>query len=234
MDQETKKIYTEALGLCEKGKIKKAIEKLQLVVRAYPDYPDVHNALGLAFSLSGNNEGAVNSFKRAIELNPEYIEAYIHMAIIQNEQCRFEEAKQSFEQAAKLETKEKGLSPQLKVKLANTYSQLGDTYYELQEYKKAKDEYKRAIEVSSSFLDIKLKLAKTHLQLAEYGDAENLLQGILQNNQGYLEAKTTLGLCYYQQKRFNDAQREWQETLDRDSTDIKAKSYLNMLKEKVR
>jgi len=137
MDQETRKTYTDALELCEKGRIKTAIEKLKLVVKAYPDYPDVHNALGLAYSLRGNNDDAVTSFRMAIELNPDYIEAYVHMAIIQNEQCRFEEAKQTFEKAAKLETKEKGLSPQLKAKLANTYGQLGDTFYELQEYRKA-------------------------------------------------------------------------------------------------
>jgi Tfp pilus assembly protein PilF len=66
MDQETRKTYTNALELCEKGRIKAAIEKLKLVIKAYPDYPDVHNALGLAYSLRGNNDDAVTSFKMAI------------------------------------------------------------------------------------------------------------------------------------------------------------------------
>lgn len=234
MDQDTQKLYSEALELYERGEIKLSIEKLKRVATIYPNYPDVHNALGLAYSLAGNHEDAVNSFKKATELNPEYIEAYVNMAIIQNEQCKFEDAKQSFEKAAHLETKEKGLSPQLKAKLAATYSQLGDLYYELQEFKKAKDEYCRAIEVSTSFPDIKLKLAKAHLQLSEYEDAERSLRDILQQNQNYLDAKTTLGLCYYQQKRYSDAQREWSEVLAVDPVNIKAKAYLNMLKEKIR
>lgn len=234
MDQDTRKLYTDALALYEKGQIKQAIEKLETVIIQYPDYPDVHNALGLAYSIAGNYEDAILSFRKATQLNPSYIEAYVNMAIIQNEQCKFEDAKESFEKAASLETKEKGLSPQLKAKLATTYSQLGDIYYELQEYPKAKDEYKRAIDVSATFLDIRLKLAKTHIQLSEYGEAEKLLRDILAQNQGYSEAKVVLGLCYYQQRRYEEAQQQWQETLEIDAANIKAKSYLNMLKEKIK
>ncbi len=234
MDKATRKVYDDALELYNKGEIKQSIEKLTHVISAYPDYPDVHHALGCAFSLADNYDEAINSFKRAIELNPDYIEAYVDMAIVQNELCKFEDAKQSFEKAAALETKEKGLSPQLRAKLAHIYTQLGDTYYELQEYQKAKDEYRRGIEMSSSFVDIKLKLAKTHLQLSEHPDAERLLSEILKRNQNYFEARTTLGLCYYRQQRFFEAQKHWQEVLEADPGNIKAKSYLNMLKEKLR
>ncbi|MEO0142607.1 MAG: tetratricopeptide repeat protein [candidate division WOR-3 bacterium] len=232
MDQVVAKIYNQALQDYEKGLIKESIEGLKKVVAAYPDYPDVHNALGLAYSLAGNFKAAIESFKRATELNPEYIEAYVNMAIIFNEQCQFEEAIKSFQKAAELETKEKGFSPQLKAKLANTYMQLGDTYYELQEYKKAKEEYLRAIDVSPGFLDIKLKLAKTYNQLGEFADAEHILKDILARNKKYLEARVLLGLVFYQQHKFDEARREWEEVTKIDPMNIKAKAYLNMLKER--
>ncbi|KPK72169.1 hypothetical protein AMJ87_05500 [candidate division WOR_3 bacterium SM23_60] len=234
MDKATRKVYDNALELYNTGEIKQSIEKLTQVISAYPDYPDVHHALGCAFSLADNYDEAINSFKRAIELNPNYIEAYVDMAIVQNELCKFEDAKQSFERAAVLETKDRGLSPQLKAKLANIYTQLGDTYYELQEYEKAKDEYRRGTDMGSSFLDIKLKLAKTHLQLSEYEETERILFEVLEHNQNYFEARTTLGLCYYRQQKFLAAQKQWQEVLEADPGNIKAKSYLNMLKEKLR
>ncbi len=232
MDAETKQIYTEALELYEKGEIKESIEHLKLVRDSYVNYPDVHNALGLAYSLNGEYKEAIESFKKAIELNSEYIEPYVNMAIIYNEQCQFEEAIEAFEKAANLETKEKGFSPQLKAKLANTYAQLGDTYYELQEFVKAREEYERATDVGPTFLDIKLKLAKVCIQLSEFERAEELLLEILQKNKKYLEARTTLGLCYYHQRKFDDAGNRWREVLDLDPTNTKAKSYLNMLKEK--
>ena len=84
MDLETKKIYAEALEMYEKGDTKNSIERLIKIISLYPDYPDVHNALGFAHSLAGNYEAAINSFKKATELNPEYIEAYVNMAIIYN------------------------------------------------------------------------------------------------------------------------------------------------------
>ena len=86
MDQDTRKLYTDALALYEKGQIKQAIEKLETVIHQYPNYPDVHNALGLAYSIAGNYDDAILSFKKATQLNPSYIEAYVNMAIIQNEQ----------------------------------------------------------------------------------------------------------------------------------------------------
>ncbi len=205
MDQANKKMYNDALELYEKGEFKAALEKLKRVVKAHPDYPDILNALGLTYSMTGNYEQATESFQRAVDINPDYIEAYVNMAIVQNEQCKFEDAIKSFEKAAALETKDKGLSPQLKAKLTATYSQLGDTYYELQEFRKAKDEYIRALEISESFLDIKLKLSKTHMQLREYNDAEKLLIDILHRNKNYIEARSILGLCNYHQKKFEDA-----------------------------
>jgi len=232
MDNEKKKIYAEALELYEKGEIKESIEHLKIVRDAYANYPDVHNALGLAYSLNEEYKEAIDSFKKAIDLNPEYIEPYVNMAIIFNEQCQFEEAIEAFEKAANLETKEKGFSPQLKAKLANTYAQLGDTYYELQEFAKAKEEYGRARNVGPTFLDIKLKLANACIQLSEYDKAEDLLLDILKKNKKYLEARTSLGLCYYQQQKFDDARERWREVLDLDPGNTKAKSYLNMLKEK--
>ncbi len=232
MDQETKRLYAEALKLYEAGKIKESVDALKQVVQIYPSYPDVHNALGLVYSLAGDQTEAISYFKKAIELNPSYIEAYVNLAIVYNEQCEFEEAIRSFEKAATLETQEKGFSPKLKAKLANVYRQLGDTYYELQEYVKAREEYEKAASLGPTFLDIKLKLAKVLLQLDEYEDAERLLGDILAQNMSYSEAKTTLGLCYYRQQRFADARKEWQEVLRIDPQHTKARSYLNMLKEK--
>lgn len=232
MDQETKRLYADALRLYEEGKIKESIEVLKQVVGIYPQYPDVHNALGLVYSLLGNHAEAIACFKKATELNPDYIEAYVNLAIVYNEQCEFEEAIKSFETAANLETKEKGFSPKLKAELAHSYSQLGDTYYELQDYEKAREEYGKAASLAPTFLDIRLKMARTNLQLGRYQDAEKLIFAILETNNNYLEAKSTLGLCYYRQQRFADAKKEWQEVLIIDPLNIKARSYLNMLKEK--
>jgi protein O-GlcNAc transferase len=232
MDQETKRLYTVAMRLYEEGKIKESIEALKQVVGIYPEYPDVHNALGLVYSLAGNHTEAIKYFRKATELNPSYIEAYVNLAIVYNEQCEFEEAIKAFETAARLETMEKGFSPKLKAELANSYAQLGDTYYELQDYDNAKHEYEKAAGLAPTFLDIKLKLAKTYVQLGEYTAAENSIFYIIKENAGYMEAKTTLGLCYYRQHRFDEAKKEWQEVLRQDPLNIKARSYLNMLKEK--
>lgn len=64
----------ELLPLLELGwslyghkKISEAVEKLEQAVKRFPDDPEAHYALGLAYKQAGANEKAQQSFQRVIE-----------------------------------------------------------------------------------------------------------------------------------------------------------------------
>lgn len=229
MDLQTKRIYERGLDLYEKGEIAKAISDLESVAKRYPEYADVHNGLGLAYSMVGRYKKAVHSFRKAVEINPEYIEAFINLAISLNEISRFEEAIVAFETAAKLETKEKGPSPKLKAEIANTYARLGDTYYELQEYRKARNEYRRALKTCPEYLDVKTKLAQTYIATKNYKRAVTTLKEVVKTNQDYLDALILLGLALYRLGETSQAKKAWQKALKRDPDNPKTRAYLTMM-----
>jgi tetratricopeptide (TPR) repeat protein len=52
------------------GKIKKAIQKLQLAVRRAPDDPVIAEHLGDAYSAAGDTENALAQYRKAYELDP--------------------------------------------------------------------------------------------------------------------------------------------------------------------
>ncbi|HIE05713.1 MAG TPA: tetratricopeptide repeat protein [bacterium (Candidatus Stahlbacteria)] len=229
MDLQTKRIYERGLAFYEKGEIAKALSDLESVAMRYPKYADVHNALGLTYSMSGRYGKAVQSFKKAVEINPEYIEAYINLAISLNELSRFEEAIQAFETAAKLETKEKGPSPKLRAEIANTYARLGDTYCELQEYRKARNEYRRALKTCPEYLDVKTKLAHTYIATKNYKRAVAILKEVVEANSEYIEAYIILGLAHYQLGNNDEAKEAWDKVLAIDHENPKARAYLTMM-----
>src|SRR5258708_4201824 len=69
----------------ERGFYQDAIRELLEAVKLNPDFPDLHNQLGLALSMNGDRREAAEEFRRALELNPNYVEARLNLAIVFNE-----------------------------------------------------------------------------------------------------------------------------------------------------
>src|SRR5919198_623183 len=69
-----------------------AIHLLEEVVGTGRAFADAHHLLGLCYSLAGQPEKALEQLDRALALNPHYVEALIHRALVLNELGREEEA----------------------------------------------------------------------------------------------------------------------------------------------
>src|SRR6266511_3336196 len=62
-----------------------AIHLLEEVIATGRAFADAHHLLGLSYSLAGQLDKALEQFDRALALNPNYIEALIHRALVLNE-----------------------------------------------------------------------------------------------------------------------------------------------------
>src|SRR5439155_72601 len=61
-----------------------AIHLLEEVNATGRAFADAHHLLGLSYSLVGQQEQALAQLDRALQLNPQYVEALIHKAIVLN------------------------------------------------------------------------------------------------------------------------------------------------------
>src|SRR5262245_34914992 len=68
------------------------VHLLEEIVDSGRPFADVHHLLGVALSLLGQRERAVQEFARALELNPRYLEALIHQGLVLSELGRESEA----------------------------------------------------------------------------------------------------------------------------------------------
>jgi len=79
-----------------------AIHLLEEVVAAGRAFADAHHMLGLSYSLVGQQDQALAQLDRALALNPHYVEALVHRAIVLNELGREAEADAAFRRAAQV------------------------------------------------------------------------------------------------------------------------------------
>ena len=68
------------------------IESAEENLAANPGYADLHNQLGLLYTLKENDEKAAAQFRQALMINPFYLEPRLNLAFLQMEQKKWEEA----------------------------------------------------------------------------------------------------------------------------------------------
>ncbi len=86
-------IKAEANIALQMNDMKKYNELMQMVVATDPDNPELFYNLGVSASSIGDNENAIKYYKRALELDPNYANAQVNMAvlILEKEQVYIEE-----------------------------------------------------------------------------------------------------------------------------------------------
>jgi Flp pilus assembly protein TadD len=81
-----------AVAAIQRGDNEEAIRELKKAVALKPDYPDLHNYLGIAYGNNGMIDDAVQEFEIALKINPYYIKARLNLALLCYENGRYEEA----------------------------------------------------------------------------------------------------------------------------------------------
>lgn len=212
-----------------RGLYPEAVEEIREAIKLNPEFPDLHNQLGLALSMSGDREHAVGEFQQALHLNPHYVEARLNLAIILNDLGRYDDALREFHTERLRDPGHENLSPEVRSHLAESHTLLGDTYRNLGLSVDASQEYRKALRHAPQFLDIKNKLGAVYAEMGLYRDAETVLAEALAQNQRYVDARITLGVVYLKSGRRARAREEWERCLLENQDDVRARSYIEML-----
>ena len=76
--QVSKQIALESI---QNGDYEYACVELKKAISLHPNYPDLHNMLGIAYANRGMTDDAVVEFETALKVNPEYLKARMNMAL---------------------------------------------------------------------------------------------------------------------------------------------------------
>ena len=213
----------------DRGRYDESVQELEQAIESAPEFPDLHNLLGLAFGMTGARDQAVACFQKALQINPHYVEARLNLAIVYNEMGRYDDALREFRTDSHRDPDHGNLSPDVRSFLAESHVLLGDTYRNLGLTLDASQEYKKALKVAPKFLDIKNKLGAAYGDMGLYEDAEAELAAALAQNPRYVEARVTLGVIFHRSGRAHRAREEWERCVRDDSGNVRARAYLELL-----
>lgn len=207
-----------------------AIHLLEEVVATGRAFADAHHLLGLCYSLVGQADPALAQFDRALQLNPRYVEALLHRAIVLNELGREDEADAMFRRAVQVGGEARqGFPAPVAAKLANHHAKLGDAYVESGGLNQAIREYQEALALGPEFHDLRYKLGRLLIEAGRALDAREQFAIIVRSRPAFLDAAAMLGLACYLAGDGLSARAVWEECRERRPEDPRVEAYLAML-----
>ena len=129
----------------------------------------------------GKFEEAVVSYKKLIELKPDYAQGYNNLGIVLFNLYRFDEAKKNYKKAI-----------ELKPDYANAYNNLGIIFNKNFDHQKAIDYFKKAIEIDSKCIEAFCNLVNSYLYLEKYDKAIEKYSQVLELNPKHIAAQATI------------------------------------------
>ncbi len=202
---------------------------LQQLVMMNIQNPEVQHMLASIYYDQGKFNKAIKTFKRALEIDPEFIDAAVGLSIILNDLGKYEEGKKVFQAAQKvLDQKKVQRDPYTQEKLAAKHDELGELYFQYKQYQDAISHYEKALELTSKKSETKMKIVECYLKLEENDLAIKTLQQVILASPHFTQAKLKLGLIFYKTKRFVEAIEQWEGILLKDPQNSIANQYLQM------
>ncbi len=227
MSSEITDLYTGGKAHYEKGEMFDALRCFEELFKKSSGFADARNMAGLMYHDRGDTEKAITCFEKALELNPNYTEVALNLAVTLSETGQYDRAKE-VEKAAHRE--KETIDPFVKGKLANMHSELGDIYASLNFRESAIEEYRKALNLRPEFVDVRTKLGNIYRDKGDIHNAIRQLQEAKQHNPKFTPAALNLGIVYYSQGETDLARTEWESVLEIKPGDKLATMYLNLIK----
>ena len=191
---------------------------------------DVYNMLGTLYSDLGKFNFAEVALKRALAINPKYMEAALNLAVLYNNLGYAQKAKALYVHLKKYGASGRGaMDAMLVAKIANMHAEIGDLYHSVGEYKEAIASYERAIDLAPKYIDIATKLATC---LREGGQAKKALKIFAKYKKlakKYSPYWVALGVSHYALGKRKAAATAWDQALQIEPRNKTAQAYKRLV-----
>lgn len=230
MDDGARERLTRGRDHYHAGEYEQAESYLAELAAGDAPFADVFDMLGVIYHQQGRMQDAQQMFERALDINPNYTEAALNLAVTYNDIGKYKEANALYARVMETSKNAPGqLDPFAKGKLANMHADLGAAYNDLGLPDDAVREYERALALCPTFHDIRTRLGTTLREAGNLNAAAREFERVREDRPSYLPARLHLGLVYYGQGRNVEAMAEWQEILVIEPGNKSALMYLAMV-----
>lgn len=191
---------------------------------------DVYNALGLLYADQGKFNFAEISFKKALSINPSYMEAALNLSVVYNNLGLSKKSKQIYQKLKDYGAASRGaMDPMLMSKIANMHAEIGKLYHSVGEYKLAIHAYEQAVDLCPHFIDIQTMLATAYREAGEPKKALKVFDKTKIRAAKYAPYWVALGVTHYAQNKRGDAKKAWSRALKIEPQNKIARAYHSLV-----
>jgi len=230
MDDRLKQLLLLGREHYAKREFDKAEEVLREVLEKSDRMADVHDMLGVIAHSRGNYIAAERHFERALEINPQYTEAALNLAVTYNDRGKYEAAHQVY---TRIKGKPTGaiqtLDPFARGKLANMHAEIAQAYHDAGLIREAVREYEKGVSLCPHFADLQTKLGTLLRELNDLPSARKAYEAAIQAKPNYVPARLQLGVVLLSLGEPAAAEEHWKHVISLEPENSQAKMYLRML-----
>lgn len=176
-----------------------------------------YNQRGVAYRMQGNHNDAIILFTKAIEINPQYAEAYLNrgLSYASSEFKKNEQAMSDFNKSIELNPKDNFF----------VYLSRGSLYYDKGNYRQAISDLDHAIEAKPDYDDAQdvaayYKRGLAYAQESNYGHAISDLNKVIALSPRYVDAYYNLGLINDYKGDLDEAISSYSKGLEIDPNNV--------------
>jgi len=186
---DIRNLLAQGRSLIQARKYEDAVRVLQSAARRQPNFPDVHNQLGVALSLAGEPLRAESHLQRAVELNPDYAEAQLNLAILLSERGGYASARDHLREFDRIvRGTGEGFPDAALDDLAARHAALAERYRAYGLLQEAEEQLRAALALRPGYCDLRLRLGRLLFERAKIEEAAAQIDVLLRQRPQYEEA----------------------------------------------
>jgi tetratricopeptide (TPR) repeat protein len=153
-----------------------------------------HNNLGIAYGSLGRHQDAIETYKQAIRIKPDFADAHYNRGVAYGSLGRYQDEIEAYKQAIRI-----------KPNYAKAHYNLGIAYGSLGHHQDAIESYKQAIRIKPDYAMAHCNLGAAYGMLGRGQDAIESFKQAVRIKPDYADAHYNLGIAYGELGRHQDA-----------------------------
>jgi Tfp pilus assembly protein PilF len=198
-----------------------AAEEFKKAIKLNPKSPYSHKGLGIAYTQMGRYPDAIAALRKALELNPYYVDVRNDLGTALIVSGKREEGKAEYLAAYNDPTNPR---PEL------TSYNLANAYLEEKKYADAANWFKTSVGRNKQNAEAYLGLAESLMALGQPEQAVGPLEAGLKEIPNHIALLAALGEAYYRAGRFTEARARLEEAARRDPVGASGRRATDLLK----
>ena len=198
----TQEQINSVLELFTSGQMQEALDALDLLSKDYPDDALLFNIRGACYAGLDQKDAAVESYKQAVLLKPDYAKAHYNLGGALQEIGQLDDAVKSYESAIALEPEN-----------AEAHNNLGNVLRELEQLDAAINSYEKAIVINPNYVEAHYSLGLTFQELGQLENTVNSYKKVVAIKPDFAGMHNNLGNVYRELGELDAALKSYKKAL---------------------